>query len=243
MELLIIATYCRILHQSKNCFLSSSSSQVQNSAKMPLQHHFSTIQHLQAAVLAFKPFLSPHACGPHATPCNLWKLIQGSLAPRQPPALFECPPHHAINCQSLQHIASYCSILHQNKNSFLSPKLPVQHHFSTIQDLQAAVLAFKPSPLSPHACGPHAASCNLWKLIQGSLTPRQPLDYLNAYLTMPWNCQSLQHIASYCSILHQSKNRFHGVALTGIDVTQWRLILFAEIRRVGKHDIRGCAGF
>ena len=96
------------------------------------------------------------------------------------------------NCQSLQHIASYCRILHQSKNSFLSPsssqvqnsaKLPVQHHFSTIRDLQAAVLAFKPFLLSPHACGPHATSCNLWKLTQGSLTPRPPLDYLNAHLT------------------------------------------------------------
>ena len=107
------------------------------------------------------------------------------------------------NCQSLQHIASYCRILHQSKNSFLSPsssqvqnsaKLPVQHHFSTIRDLQAAVLAFKPFLLSPHACGPHATSCNLWKLTQGSLTPRPPLDYLNAHLT-----SILQHIAAFCT--------------------------------------------
>jgi hypothetical protein len=150
-------------------------------------------------------------------------ILQNS-APKQETVFFHHPP---AMCKIVQNYA----------------RLPVQHHFSTIQDLHVAVLAFKPFLLSPHACGPHATPCNLLKLIQGSLTPRQPLDYLNAHLTMPWNCQSLQHIASYCSILHQSKNRFHGVALTGIDVTQWRLILFAEIRRVGKHDIRGCAGF
>ena len=182
---------------------------VQNYAKLPVQHHFSTIHDLQAAVLAFKPFLlSPHACGPHATPCNLWKLIQWSLIPR--PCLDYLNAHLTMpwNCQSLQHIATYCSILQQSKNSFLSPsssqvqnsaKLPLQHHFSTIQHLQAAVLAFKPSSLSPHACGPHATSCNLLKLIQGSLTPRPPLDYLNAHLTMPWNCKSLQHVAAFCT--------------------------------------------
>ena len=197
MELPIIAAYCSILHQSKNSFLSPSSREVQNSVKLPVQHHFSTIQDLQAAVLAFKPFLlSPHACGPHATPCNLWKLIQGSLTPRLPLDYLNAHLTMPWNCQSLQHIAAYCSILHQSKNSFLSPssrevqnsaKLPAQHHFSTIQDLQAAVLAFKPFLLSPHACGPHATSCNLWKLIPGSLTTRQPLDYLNAHLPMLWN--------------------------------------------------------
>ena len=35
---------------------------------------------------------------------------------------------------------------------------------------------------------------------------RPPLDYLNAHLTMPWNCYSLQHIVAYCRILHKSKN-------------------------------------
>ena len=215
-----IATYCSILHQSKNSFLSPSSSQVQNSAKLcktassaPLQHHSRPPSCCPGLLF----LLSPHACGPHATPCNLWKLIQWSLTPR--PCLDYLNAHLTMpwNCQSLQHIATYCSILQQSKNSFLSPsssqvqnsaKLPLQHHFSTIQHLQAAVLAFKPSSLSPHACGPHATSCNLWKLIQWSLAPRQPLDYLNAHLTMPWNCQSLQHIAAYCRILHQSKNSF-----------------------------------
>ena len=206
-----IAAYCRILHQSKNSFLSPSSSQVQNSAKLcktassaPLQHHSRP-----PSCCPGLPFLlSPHACGPHATPCNLWKLIQWSLTPR--PCLDYLNAHLTMpwNCQSLQHIATYCSILQQSKNSFLSPsssqvqnsaKLPLQHHFSTIQHLQAAVLAFKPSSLSPHACGPHATSCNLLKLIQGSLTPRPPLDYLNAHLTMPWNCKSLQHVAAFCT--------------------------------------------
>ena len=128
------------------------------------------------------------------------------------------PCHGTANhCSILQHIAEFCT---KARTVFSHPppakckivqnyaKLPVQHHFSTIHDLQAAVLAFKPFLLSPHACGPHATPCNLWKLIQGSLTPRPCLDYLNAHLTMPWNCQSLQHIATYCSILHQSKNSF-----------------------------------
>ena len=192
MELQIIAACCSILHQSKN---SSTISAPFNTFK----------------ILSWlsKPFLlSPHACGPHATSCNLWKLIQWSLAPRQPLDYLNAHLTMPWNCQSLQHIATYCSILQQSKNSFLSPsssqvqnsaKLPLQHHFSTIQHLQAAVLAFKPSSLSPHACGPHATSCNLLKLIQGSLTPRPPLDYLNAHLTMPWNCKSLQHVAAFCT--------------------------------------------
>ena len=204
MEPLVIAAFCTILQNSaptqETVFSHHPPAMckiVQNYAKLPVQHHFSTIQDLHVAVLAFKPFLlSPHACGPHATPCNLWKLIQGSLTPRLPLDYLNAHLTMPWNCQSLQHIAAYCSILHQSKNSFLSPssrevqnsaKLPAQHHFSTIQDLQAAVLAFKPFLLSPHACGPHATSCNLWKLIPGSLTTRQPLDYLNAHLPMLWN--------------------------------------------------------
>ena len=100
----------------------------------------------------------------------------------------------------LQIIAACCSILHQSKNSST-----ISAPFNTFKLLS---WLSKPFLLSPHACGPHATSCNLWKLIQWSLAPRQPLDYLNAHLTMPWNCQSLQHIATYCSILHQSKNSF-----------------------------------
>ena len=206
-----IAAYCRILHQSKNSFLSPSSSQVQNSAKLPLQHHFSTIQHLQAAVLAFKPSsLSPHACGPHATSCNLLKLIQGSLTPRQPLDYLNAHLTMPWNCQSLQHIAAYCRILHQSKNSFLSPSSSqVQNSAKLCKTASSAPLQHHSRPpsccpglpflLSPHACGPHATPCNLWKLIQGSLTPRPPLDYLNAHLTMPWNCKSLQHVAAFCT--------------------------------------------
>ena len=51
------------------------------------------------------------------------------------------------------------------------------HPFSTIQH---------PSKLlsSAHASSPNV--CNLWKLIQGFLTCRPPMDYLSTHLLMPW---------------------------------------------------------
>ena len=38
-----------------------------------------------------------------------------------------------------------------------------------------------------------------WKLVQGSWTPRTPLDYLKGHLPMLWTCQSLQHIGAFCT--------------------------------------------
>ena len=51
------------------------------------------------------------------------------------------------------------------------------HPFGTIQH---------PSKLSSsaHASSPNV--CNLWKLIQGSLTSRPPMDYLSTHLPMRW---------------------------------------------------------
>ena len=91
----------------------------------------------------------------------------------------------------LQIIAACCSILHQSKNSST-----ISAPFNTFKLLS---WLSKPFLLSPHACGPHATSCTLLKLIQWSLAPRQPLDYLNAHPTMPWNCKSLQHVAAFCT--------------------------------------------
>ena len=174
-------------------------SMLQHSApKQEQQHHFSTIQHFQAPVLAFKAFPPVPSC--LWTTCNILHPVEINpmvSGPQATPGLFECPPHHAME---LQIIAACCSILHQSKNSST-----ISAQFNTFKLLS---WLSKPFLLSPHACGPHATSCNLWKLIQWSLAPRQPLDYLNAHLTMPWNCQSLQHVAAYCRILHQSKNSF-----------------------------------
>ena len=116
MELLVIAAFCTILQNSaptqETVFSHHPPAMckiVQNYARLPVQHHFSTIQDLHVAVLAFKPFLlSPHACGPHATPCKPVEINPGVSDPQTTPGLFECPPHHAME---LPIIAAYCSIL------------------------------------------------------------------------------------------------------------------------------------
>jgi hypothetical protein len=58
---------------------------------------------------------------------------------------------------------------------------------------------------------PFQAVTHLWKLIRGSLTPRPPLDYLNAH--PPLNME-LPNIAAYCNILYQCKNNFLSSSLS-----------------------------
>ena len=78
--------------------------------------------------------------------------------------LIEGPLHHAM--------ALHIAATKQEQSHLIS-----SHIIGTIQH---------PSKLSSsaHASSPNV--CNLWKLIQGSLTSRPPMDYLSTHLPMRW---------------------------------------------------------
>ena len=78
--------------------------------------------------------------------------------------LIEGPLHHAM--------ALHIAAPKQEQSHLIS-----SHIIGTIQH---------PSKLSSsaHASSPNV--CNLWKLIQGSLTSRPPMDYLSTHFPMRW---------------------------------------------------------
>ena len=95
------------------------------------------------------------------------------------------PCHGTANhCSILQHIAAFCTKARTVFSHLLPAKSKIVQscHFSTI-----------------------------WKLIRGSLTPRPPLDYLNAHLALK---MEVPIIAAYCNILYRSKNNFLSSSLS-----------------------------